>query len=845
MSKKSILPISWFILLLASLLIQLPAVAAIPLRSGWWKFDNAAAPLQSESGYTATLALTGTQTLVAGPEAGNGAVMVGTGSYYSLKHLIAPNGSGTKVNEYTLQYDFKISDYNNWHCFFQTNSTNTDDGDLFINKSGNIGVAAVGYSGYVLVPNEWYRLVISVKNGSFFNIYLDGKLLLSGNIQIADQRFALASTLLIFADEDGEDDNIYCSELAIWGQALSPENVSELGGFSHYAGLAMSTRIPFLQSPDTNSMTISWHDINSTGTRVKYGTTSEALLQATTGSSEVVSEPYRWHTVKLTGLATNTRYFYKVYSGTDSSAIYSFKTLPGATYQGKIRFLLFSDTHCPDTTMAGKIQRAAKAKVAELYGPDIENQVVGILHSGDIVVSGSTPEHYTKQFFLPFAAMSPNLPTMVVAGNHEGESSYFYSYLKLDALSAYPQNTALKEKIWSLKVGNSMFIGMNTNIVASYGSVQATWLDTKLKAAEADSSIDFVYLFFHHPPFSELWKVVNTFDAGSNYVRDILIPIIKKYSKVQELHYGHTHGYERGTITSTRADGDFRILCGGGGGGALDPWADGENEDINDIHLTISNYCYQILEIDIANHSYTNTMYSLGTLSNPKNSQPLDTWHKKKAQTIPATPVAEGISTAPGLIQFNSSAYSGPDSIMSVRIQVIDSLSLTKVITDTIVHWKNIYGVDVNNNPVDLNKGIDLYHIKLPSAPFTAKNGYYFRVMYRDQNLKWSNWSAAVSFNTTGIFNQQGKLNDTFLDQNFPNPFKNETTITYKIPEKANVVFKIYNSDNQLIDEINEGYMTAGTHQLNYNAGNHPADIYIYKLICGDLSTEKKMIKIN
>jgi hypothetical protein len=557
-----------------------------------------------------------------------------------------------------------------------------------------------------------------------------------------------------------------------------------------------------------------------------------------------VSEPYRWHTVKLTGLETNTRYFYRVISGDGASGIYSFKTLPGSAYTGKLRFLLFSDTHCPDTTMAGKIQRAARAKVAELYGADIENQVVGILHSGDIVVSGNTPEHYTKQFFMPFSAMSPNLPTMAVAGNHEGESPYFYSYMKLDALSAFPLNPALNEKIWNLRVGNALFIGMNTNITESYGSTQATWLDNKLKAAEADNSIDFVYLFFHHPPFTELWKVINNSDAGTIYVKNILIPIIKKYSKVQELHYGHTHGFERGTITSSRPDGDFRIICGGGGGGALDPWADGENEDINDIHLTISNYFFQLLEIDIANHSYTNTTYSLGTSGNPVNTKPMDAWHKKKELTAPETPIAEGITRTSGFIQFNTSAYSGPDSIMTVRLQVIDSIVDTHVVVDTLIHWKNVYGVDLNNNPVDLNKGIDLFHLKLPATLFAGNNVHYFRVKYRDQNLKWSNWSGVTSFTTTGIRSEQGRLYEKFLDQNYPNPFKDMTSIKYTIPEKTEVIFRFYDFENRLIDEINEGIKPAGTYNLIYNPGNQPNETLVYKLITNKFTTEKKMILI-
>jgi len=476
--------------------------AEIPQRSGWWKFDNPSNLRKAEAGYGIDLILNGANYAAAGPEAGNGAVLIGKGSYYKMQHKLPSNGGGTFVNEYTLQYDFKVTDIGVWHSFFQTDISNGNDGDFFINPSGNIGVAAVGYSVYSIIPNEWYRMIISVKNGSHFTCYLDGKPLISGNIQDIDGRFSLESLLLIFADENGEDAEIYCSELSIWNQALTFDEAVELGGFGHNAASFLMTRIPYLQGQSPDNMTICWHDTDLTGTKVKYGIDSTALTFEMKGTSEIVSDPYRWHTVKLTGLQANTRYFYRVASGDGESGIYAFKTQPDQAYTGKIRFVLFGDTHASDTTMAGKVQRAARAKIIELFGSDIENHVNGIFHSGDIVMSGSTPSQYTKQYFKPLSALSSNIATIVVAGNHELESPYFYKYLKLDDQSAFPQNPALNEKIWQQQVGNSLFIGLNTNIITQYGEVQANWLDARLNEAETDASIDFVFVFFHHPPIS-------------------------------------------------------------------------------------------------------------------------------------------------------------------------------------------------------------------------------------------------------------------------------------------------------------------------------------------------------
>lgn len=822
--------------ILALILIFGHVQAEIPQRTGWWKFDNTSNLRKAESGYGIDLTLTGTQSAVAGPATGNGAVIIGKGSYYKMQHQITANGGGNLVNEYSLQFDFKVSSVGAWHSFFQTDINNSNDGDFFINPTGNIGVAEVGYSAYTIIPNEWYRLVISVKNGNHFMCYLDGNPLISGNIQDIDGRFSLEKLLLVFADENGEDAEIYCSELAIWSQALTAVQVSELGGFGHFAASFLMTRIPYLQAQGINTMTVCWHDVAETGTRVEFGINPNSLNMVATGTQEMISDPYRWHSVKLIGLQPNTRYFYRVLSGTGESGMYSFKTLPDQTFTGKLRFVILGDTHSSDTTMAGEVLRAARKKTSELYGIDIENHVNGIFHSGDIVVNGDSPGQYTRQYFKPLSALSANIPTMVVAGNHEGESPYFYQYLKLDEQSAFPQNVALNEKIWQLHVGNALFIGMNTNIVDTYGETEANWLDARLKTAEQDATIDFVFVFFHHPPFSELWFV-----GGTDFVRSKLLPVMKKYTKVQQIHYGHTHGFERGTITSDTPGGDFRMICGGGGGGYLDPWVEGENHDFQDIHACISNYFFQILEIDIAGHAYQNSVYSLGTLKNPKNSVLMDRWYKSKNQAVPETPVVEGIEWKNENVMINTSRFSGIDSLMSVQYQVIDSSLTSHILIDSTVHWTNIYGIDQNLTPVDLNKNINLNQCTINKAKLADSKVYFFRVRYRDHNLKWSNWSASVQFKTVGIKDNPGLGQGYFLDQNYPNPFYDYTTITYHVPVSSDITFRIYDINNKLVDELREGVKHKGTYNINYNAGKLNSDIYIYEMIAGGFTVSRKM----
>jgi hypothetical protein len=198
------------------------------VKLGWWKFDDPSNLLKPEIGEP--LQLVGSQTSVDGPDTENKATKLDLGSYLNMTNGILPNGGGTMVNEYSLLIDFLIPEAGKWHAFFQTDPTNESDADLFTNTSNNIGTLATTYTTDAVEANTWYRMVVTVKNGEFFRVYINGELWLEGNIQDVDGRFALANNLLLFADDDGDDGSIYCSEIAIWEVALTEQEVLELGG---------------------------------------------------------------------------------------------------------------------------------------------------------------------------------------------------------------------------------------------------------------------------------------------------------------------------------------------------------------------------------------------------------------------------------------------------------------------------------------------------------------------------------------------------------------------------------------------------------------------------------------
>jgi len=81
------------------------------------------------------------------------------------------------------------------------------------------------------------------------------------------------------------------------------------------------------------------------------------------------------------------------------------------------------------------------------------------------------------------------------------------------------------------------------------------------------------------------------------------------------------------------------------------------------------------------------------------------------------------------------------------------------------------------------------------------------------------------------------------LTQNKPNPFSEQTTIQYFIPELAkNAKLKVYNLSGNLLQSIS--IESKGTGSLNISSKDLQAGLYIYTLeIDGTVKSSKRMIK--
>lgn len=198
---------------------------------GEWLFDDPAHPLRATQGQD--LALAGTAAAVTGTTPADGAIRVGVGTFLRCAHGIASNGGGASVNDYSVVWDFCYPDSSagHWISLLQTNEANTNDTDLCIRSPDRaVGIGAVGYSSATTAPATWYRLALSVKNGVWFRLYLNGVQLLNGAVQPVDGRHSLSTNVLFAADDNGEDFPIDFTRIAVYDYALASNEVAALGG---------------------------------------------------------------------------------------------------------------------------------------------------------------------------------------------------------------------------------------------------------------------------------------------------------------------------------------------------------------------------------------------------------------------------------------------------------------------------------------------------------------------------------------------------------------------------------------------------------------------------------------
>ncbi len=219
-----------------TVVVRNPAALLWPAPVALWEFDFPAQPTLATIGANLVTQGTGVNPVAGAGFQDDGAQEIAVGTKFLAPNPVGSNGGGTFSNRYTLLWDVFIptTSTGNFKTLLQTDPANVNDGDLFINPSGQIGTAAGlgGYSSNTIAGGNWYRVILRVINGQTngATIWVNGvKWYTNTTTGGIDGRYGLENTFLLFADNDGEDGLIRTTNAAIWNDALSDTDIIALG----------------------------------------------------------------------------------------------------------------------------------------------------------------------------------------------------------------------------------------------------------------------------------------------------------------------------------------------------------------------------------------------------------------------------------------------------------------------------------------------------------------------------------------------------------------------------------------------------------------------------------------
>jgi|GEM_PF-2185247 len=289
---------------------------------------------------------------------------------------------------------------------------------------------------------------------------------------------------------------------------------------------------PYLQNPTLDGMTIMWESEELASGEVRYGETEKL------GKSAAEYANTKIHQMMLTGLKSQTMYYYQVVTGDKKSEIHSFST--AVEKDAPFSFIAYGDNK------NGPFNHAKVANLALTKEPNFA------IHNGDLVNRGGVYVQWEKLFFNPIGHLISHVPLYTVIGNHEDMSDNYFNFFcpPCDTLAYY-----------SIDYGNAHVIILNTEEEALIDAPnQVKWLIDDL---ESNQDATWKFVVFHVPPFT----------SGGNYysrfrleVKELLVPIFQKYG-VDMVLSGHDHHYERSFPIGSKSDNSaiIYIVCGNGG----------------------------------------------------------------------------------------------------------------------------------------------------------------------------------------------------------------------------------------------------------------------------------------
>jgi hypothetical protein len=315
----------------------------------------------------------------------------------------------------------------------------------------------------------------------------------------------------------------------------------------------------------SDSIIVKWGTDSSTGTAsFVFRPLSTGDFKPVTGTETQNSSNSYDHQTVLTGLALGSVYEYQI---TGVTQVQTHRTSTCPAVGAPLDLVFYGDSRNQPLSSAGQAEHTKIISRVLATSPDI------VFESGDIVYTGSYSD-YLSQFFPVVGPLVSSVPFMAVPGNHDSGDPLDINSGGLSVLTANfaqlfptPQaDPANWKPYYSFSCGNAMFIGLDSeSLVASSNgdAAQTMFLSGQLAIARAQPSIDHVFVWFHHSPYSPASGLLTHGDNAT--VQSQWVPLFDDpANKVTGVFTGHDHIYARMNDGSHVA----YVVSGGAGAGA-------------------------------------------------------------------------------------------------------------------------------------------------------------------------------------------------------------------------------------------------------------------------------------
>ncbi len=314
-------------------------------------------------------------------------------------------------------------------------------------------------------------------------------------------------------------------------------------------------RGPTVNLVSNDSATIFWRTASPEDSAVFYGKNT-SLLESVTSATTVVN-----HTITLSSLDINTKYYYKVKSGTLESEVYYFFTAPA---DGEEFRLVIAGDNRPSSSDAPN-QPQMFSDIADLI---IAKEPHLVVLTGDYVYEVTSSHENNLVAWKKFTDIIDRIghyaPVIGAIGNHDtGTSSGAYQpRYYLDAF----MNSGENKTYFSLDYAGTHLTFIDSEELGKEGHIQGTqydWLVSDLTTASGEMK----FVFAHRPlyPTSHIGSGLDINTTERNTLQQLF-----EEKNVTLFASGHDHAYSRVTV-----NGVVHIITGGLGAPPYDsPWSD-------------------------------------------------------------------------------------------------------------------------------------------------------------------------------------------------------------------------------------------------------------------------------